>query len=220
MSEVCMQTKLEEEKKAAKERYEEMLAALEVMNKAHQNLLFEMRPNETFFEEMYENNKVAPLYVEFVSKNSGAKFTIENKFFPHSWVITTPQNATKEELDYVRDLTLETIAHPKNAPEGYQPKLLAVFPDGTPEEQIFEFIKAAEKKGIEVNLFIGPKSEYEKVSETHAQKTKEAVESGNLDKLPGWDGFMREIQKSEGGRKGEDMLNRYRSEHTSSLSHN
>ncbi|KTD40418.1 hypothetical protein [Legionella parisiensis] len=215
-----MQAKLEEEKKAAKERYEELLAALEVMNKANQSLLFEIRPNETFFEEMYENNKVSPLYVEFVSKNSGAKFTIENKFFPHSWVFKAPQNATKEELDFVRDLTLETIAHPKNAHKDYQPKLLAVFPDGTPEEEIFDFIKAAERKGIEVNLFIGPMSQYEKVSETHNKKTKEVIESGELDELPGWDGFMREFQKSEGGRKGEDMLNKYRSEHTNSLSHN
>ncbi|HHT0592078.1 TPA: hypothetical protein ACTXXA_000634 [Legionella anisa] len=215
-----MKAKSEEEKKAAKERYEELLAALEVLNRTHQNLLFEMRPNETLFEEMYENNKVAPLYVEFVSKNSGAKFTLENKFFPHSWVITTPKNATKEELDYVRDLTLETIAHPKNAPEGYQPKLLAVFPDGTPEEKIFEFIKAAEEKGIEVNLFIGKISDFEKIRESQAKQTQEAVDSGNLDKLTGWDGFMREVQQSDGGRKGEDMLNRYRSENTSSLSHN
>lgn len=215
-----MQGKLQEdEKKAAKDRYEELLTALMVMNETHPNLLFEIRPNETFFNEMYENDKVTPLYVEFVSKNSSAKFTVENKFYPHSWVVTTPENATKEEMDYVRDLTLETIAHPKNAPEGYQPKLLAFFPDNTPEEKIFEFVNAAKEKGIEVNLFIGKKSEFDKINQDHSQKTREAVASGNLDKLPGWDGYMHKIQQSEGGKKGAEMLSKYHSEPKNSLSH-
>ncbi|KTD01957.1 hypothetical protein [Fluoribacter gormanii] len=216
-----MQTKLhEEEKKAAKARYDELLAALTAMNRAQENLLFTIQPNPTLFEKLYEKDQVAPLYVEFVSKNSGAKFTIENKFFPHSWIVTTPENATKEELDFVRDLTLETIAHPQNAPADYQPKLLAFFPDNTPPEQIREFIKAAEGKGIEVNLFIGKKSEFDKITQEHSQKTKEAIESGNLDKLPGWEGYMKMINQSEGGKKGKEMLSKLDSEPTSSLSNN
>ncbi|PWY55121.1 hypothetical protein DGG96_13135 [Legionella qingyii] len=215
-----MQAKLNDEKKAAETRYYELVAALEAMNKAQQNLLFDIQPNETLFKKLNEQGQVAPLYVEFVSKNSGAKFTIENKFFPHSWVVTTPENATKEELDYVRDLTLEAIAHPQNAPEGYQPKLLAFFPDNTPPEQIREFIKSAEEKGIEVNLFIGKKSEYDKISQEHSQKTREAIESGNRDKLPGWDGYMKMISRSDGGKKGQEMLRELHAEPTSSLSNN
>ncbi|QMT60179.1 hypothetical protein [Legionella sp. PC997] len=212
-----MNSKVEEEKKAAKERYEGLLAALEVENtkRIHQNLLFEMRPSKMLFEKMYEQNQVNPLHIEFISKNSGAKFTIENKFFPHGWITTCPENATKEELDCIRDVVLETIAHPKNACEGYQPKLLAFFPDNTPEEEIFEFVKAAKEKGIEVNLFIGKRSEFDKINQDHSQKTKEVIESGNLDKLPGWDGFMREISKSQGGKVGAELLNKYHSEQTS-----
>ncbi|KTC80367.1 hypothetical protein Lche_2387 [Legionella cherrii] len=215
-----MKSKIEEEKEAAKQRYQELLEALAVTNRAHQNVLFEIRPNQTFFEEMYDKGKVTPLHVDFVSKNSGAKFTIENKFYPNSWVIKIPDNATKEEKECIRDITLEVIAHPKNAAPGYQPKMIAFFPDNTPEEEIVDFVKAAKEKGIEVNLFIGKKEEYDKIQEVHEKKTKEIIASGNLDRLPGWDGFVKSVQRSEGGRKGEEFLSKFNSEHTSSLTHN
>lgn len=189
-------------------------------NKAHPDLLFEMRPTEAFFKEMYNKNKVNPLYVEFISKNSGAKFTLENKFYPHSWVIKLPDNATKEERDCMRDLALEAIAHPKNAAPDYQPKLVAFFPDSTPDEEIAEFVKASEEKGIQVNLFIGKKEEFDKVHAAHEKETQKIVASGALENLPGWDGYVNRIQQSDGGRKGEEFLNKYRSEQTSSVTYN
>ncbi|CAM2955433.1 Uncharacterised protein [Legionella steigerwaltii] len=215
-----MQSKIDEEKKAAKERYEELLAALAVTNKAHPNLLFEIQPNKIFFEKMYDKGKVTPLHVDFVSKKSGAKFSVENKFYPDSWVIKIPENATKEEMNCIRDVTLEAIAHPTNAAPGYTPKLVAFFPDNTPEQEIIEFVKAAEEKGIGVNLFIGKREEFDKISEAHEKKTKEIIASGNLDKLPGWDGYMNKIQRSDGGKKGEEFLSKYHSEPTSALSNN
>ncbi|KTD29757.1 hypothetical protein [Legionella israelensis] len=212
-----MRTKFEEEKEAAKMRYEELLAALNAMNLAHKNLLFEISPNQVLFDQMYKKNSVTPLYIEFKSKNTGATFTLENKFFPHSWVITIPEDATKEEKSCMRDVMLETIAHPKAAHKDYEPKLIAQFSEDTPEEEIFEFIEAAQTKGIEVALFIGKKSDFDKIHEIHSQKTKELIAAGNHEKLPGWNGLMSDIQNSVGGIKGEEMIEKYKSENGSSL---
>ena len=207
-----MRTKLEEEKEAAKIRYVELLTALNVINRAHGSPLFEILPHQALFEQMYEHDTVIPFHIEFKSKKTGATFTVENAFFPHSWIITTPEGATKEEMACMRDLMLETIAHPKGAPKDYQPELLAYFPENTPEEKIFEFIEAAQTRGIKVNLFVGKKSDYNEINEAHLRKTKELIAAGEHEKRPGWDGLMSLVQNSVGGRSGEEMVQKCNSE--------
>lgn len=179
-----MRTQLEEEEKeAAKAQYEELLAALKVINKAHKNMLFEIMPNQSLFDRMYKNDSIIPLHIEFKSKNTGATFTLKNKF-PNSWVITVPTEATKEEKSCMRDVMLETIAHPISAHKDYEPKLIAIFSEDTPEEDIFEFIEAAQTKGIKVTLLIGEIADYGKIGEAHSQKTKgeEMMEKYNSEK--------------------------------------
>ena len=136
-----MPTQLEDDKKAAQARYETLLAALNAMHAAHAPMLFEMIPNQDVFNQMVEKDSVVnPLPIQFKSKTTGATFTVENKFFPHSWVITYPKEATKEEKSCMTEVILEAIAHPQDAHQDYEPKLLAYFPEDTPEEEIFEFI--------------------------------------------------------------------------------
>lgn len=211
-----MYNKLEMEKEAAKARYYELLEALEKMKVAHGSMLFEISPNQALFDRMYENNSVNPLHIEFKSQKTGAIFKLENEFFPHGSVMTIPEDATKEETSCVVDLILETAAHPNDAHEDYEPKLLFCFPEGTPEEEIFELIEAAQAKGIEVNLFIGKESDFEKMEDVHKQKTKELIAAGEYKKLPGWDGLMSSVRHSPGGRAGEDMMEKYKSENRGS----
>jgi hypothetical protein len=166
---------------------------------------------------MHKNNSVSPLYIEFKSKNTGATFKVDNKFFPDSWVLNAPENVTKEEMDCMRDIILETIAHPVDAHKDYEPKMLACFTEDTPEDEIIQFIESAQAKGIEVHLFIGTTADIEQLNAIHKQKTDEVIASGDLDKVPGWKGLMSIASNSEGGRRGEELMERISSEQTSSL---
>lgn len=213
-----MPKKSDQEKEAAKARYNELLTALAVINSTHKDIQFEIMPNPSLFRKLEQNEVVTPLNIEFKSKNTGATFSLENKFFPHSWMMTIPEQATKEERNCMRDLILETIAHPMNAHKEYHPQMLTFFPEETPEEEIFEFIDAAEAKGIKVNLFIGNLSDFKKLNEEHSQKTKELIAEGKLDDLPGWDGMLRSMKDNAGGQKGEEVMERYKSENKSSMS--
>ena len=208
---------LNDEKAAAKARYEEFLNAVSAMNARNANMQFTLSPNQSLFAHMRKNNSVSPLHLEFKSQNTGATFTVDNKFFPASWVLTVPKNATKEEMDCMRDIILETIAHPVDAHKDYEPKMIICFPEDTPEEEIIQFVETAQAKGIEVHLYIGKPADFEKISLDHQKISRELVAAGDIDKVPGWSGLLNTVSNTEGGRKGEELMERINSEQTISL---
>jgi hypothetical protein len=208
---------LEDEKAAAKARYEEFVNAVIAMNALNANMQFQISPNQSLFSHMHKNSTVSQLHIEFKSKNTGATFTIDNKFFPDSWVLTVPEKVTKEEMDCMRDIILETIAHPVGAHKDYEPKMLVCFSEETPEEEIIQFVESAQAKGIEVHLYIGKPADFEKISLDHQQLSKALIAAGDIDKVPGWSGLMSSVSNTEGGRKGEEMMQRLNSEQSMSL---
>ncbi|MBL7478797.1 hypothetical protein [Legionella bononiensis] len=208
---------LNDEKAAAKARYEEFLNAVIAMNLRNANMQFQISPNQSLFAHMLKNNSVSPLHIEFKSHNTGATFMVDNKFFPASWVLTVPENATKEEMDCMRDIMLETIAHPVGAHKDYEPKMIICFSEKTPEEEIIQFVEAAQAKGIEVHLYIGKPADFEKISLEHQKLSKELVAAGDIDKVPGWAGLLNTVSNTEGGRKGEELMERINSEQSISL---
>ncbi|KTD50941.1 hypothetical protein [Legionella quateirensis] len=208
---------LNDEKAAAKARYEEFLNAVIAMNARNANMKFIISPNQSLFTRMHQNNSICPLHLEFKSHNTGATFTVDNKFFPSSWLLTVPKNATKEEMDCMRDIILETIAHPVGAHKDYEPKMIICFPEDTPEEEIIQFVETAQAKGIEVHLYIGKPADFEKISLDHQKLSQELVAAGDIDKVPGWPGLLNTVSNTEGGRKGEEMMERINSEQSISL---
>lgn len=204
---------IQDEKAAAKARYEEFLNAVQAMNARNAAIQFELAPNPSLFKHLQNNSSDSPLHYEFKSKNSGSIFIIEQKFFPDSWILKVPEQVRKDDMDCMTYIILETIAHPVGAHKDYEPKMITCFPEDTPEDEILQFVESAQAKGIEVHLFIGKPSDFEKISLKHQQVSKDLIAAGDIDKVPGWTGLLNTVMNTDGGRKGEELMQRINSDH-------
>ncbi|KTD35596.1 hypothetical protein Lmor_1043 [Legionella moravica] len=207
-----MPSTTQDEKAAAKARYEEFFNAVQAMNARNAMIQFELSPNPSLFRHMQKSDSGSQLHFEFKSKNSGSIFIIDHKFFPDSWILKIPEKVSRDDMVCMTDIILETIAHPVGAHKDYEPKMIICFPEDTSEDEILQFVETAQAKGIEVHLFIGKPEDFEKISLKHQQVSKDLIAAGDIDKVPGWTGLLNTVMNTDGGRKGEELMQRINSD--------
>lgn len=109
-----------------------------------------------------------------------------------------------------QDFAAHKARDPKRYPEGYKPQVILAYSKDTPEKEIFEDIEAAEKRGLEVaQIFRGEMAEFKKIDQNHREKTEKVKESGKLERLPGFRGFLKAVQDSNGGKERSEIYKRY-----------